>query len=140
MPIQRPVHAGPRGQASAFSSDVLVIENVGKLVCPASYDLGEGVRVALWSVTEGEDKPLKYPVMFRSAQVVVVNKMDIAEAVGFDREAALRNIRRVAPKAAILEVSARTGGGMAQWYAYLEEHCRREKGQTASHSAGASPA
>lgn len=120
--------------------DVLVIENVGNLVCPASYDLGEDVRVVLLSVTEGEDKPLKYPVMFRTAQVVVVNKMDIAEAVGFDREAALRNIRRVAPEATILEVSARTGQGMAQWYAYLEGHCRGDMGQTASHSAGASPA
>ncbi len=115
--------------------DVLVIENVGNLVCPASYDLGEDVRVVLLSVTEGEDKPLKYPVMFRTAQVVVVNKMDIAEAVGFDREAALRNIRRVAPVAAILEVSARTGQGMSGWYSYLDEHCRREKGKTASHSA-----
>jgi hydrogenase nickel incorporation protein HypB len=106
------------------SLDVLVIENVGNLVCPASYDLGEDVRVVLLSVTEGEDKPLKYPVMFRTAQVVVVNKMDIAEAAGFDRDAAIRNIRRVAPEATILEVSARTGQGMAQWYAYLEERRR----------------
>ena len=120
--------------------DVLVIENVGNLVCPASYDLGEDVRVVLLSVTEGEDKPLKYPVMFRTAQVVVVNKMDIAEAVGFDRDAALRNIRRVAPEATILEVSARTGQGMSGWYTYLDERCRREKGETASHSAGAGPA
>lgn len=107
--------------------DVLVIENVGNLVCPASYDLGEDLRVVLLSVTEGEDKPLKYPIMFRTAQAVVVNKIDIAEAVGFDRDAALRNIRRVAPKATILEVSARTGQGMAHWYAYLEEHCRAER-------------
>ena len=120
--------------------DVLVIENVGNLVCPASYDLGEDVRVVLLSVTEGEDKPLKYPVMFRTAQVVVVNKMDIAEAVGFDRDAALRNIRRVAPEATILEVSARTGQGMAQWYAYLEEHCRREKSHSVPPSQGPSPA
>ena len=120
--------------------DVLVIENVGNLVCPASYDLGEEVRVVLLSVTEGEDKPLKYPVMFRTAQVVVVNKMDIAEAVGFDREAALRNIRRVAPQALILEVSARTGQGMDHWYVYLEEHCRRQKGQSASRSIGVEPA
>ena len=70
--------------------DVLVIENVGNLVCPAVYDLGESARVVLLSVTEGEDKPLKYPVMFQSAQVVVVNKMDLAAAVGFDRETALR--------------------------------------------------
>ena len=120
--------------------DVLVIENVGNLVCPASYDLGEDVRVVLLSVTEGEDKPLKYPVMFRTAQVVVVNKMDIAVAVGFDREAALQNIRRVAPEATILEVSARTGQGMSGWYTYLDERCRREKGKTASHPAGANPA
>lgn len=122
------------------SLDVLVIENVGNLVCPASYDLGEDVRVVLLSVTEGEDKPLKYPVMFRTAQVVVVNKMDIAEAVGFDRDAALRNIRRVAPEATILEVSARTGQGMAQWYTYLEERRRREKGHPPPPSPGTSPA
>jgi hydrogenase nickel incorporation protein HypB len=122
------------------SLDILVIENVGNLVCPASYDLGEAVRVVLLSVTEGEDKPLKYPVMFRTAQVVVVNKMDIAEAVGFDREAALGNIRRVAPQATILEVSARTGQGMAGWYAYLEERRRRGTGRPAPDAAGSNPA
>jgi hydrogenase nickel incorporation protein HypB len=122
------------------SLDVLVIENVGNLVCPASYDLGEDVRVVLLSVTEGEDKPLKYPVMFRTAQVVVVNKMDIAGPVGFDRDTAVRNIRRVAPEATILEVSARTGQGMAQWYAYLEERRRREKGHPPPPSPGPSPA
>ena len=79
--------------------DLLIIENVGNLVCPASYDLGETVRVVLLSVTEGEDKPLKYPAAFQTAQVVVVSKMDLAEAAGFDREAALANIRRVAPHA-----------------------------------------
>jgi hydrogenase nickel incorporation protein HypB len=99
--------------------DVLVIENVGNLVCPAVYDLGESTRVVLLSVTEGEDKPLKYPVMFQSAQVIVINKMDIAGAVGFDRETALRNVRRVAPEATILEVSARTGDGMQRWYDLL---------------------
>lgn len=111
--------------------DVLIVENVGNLVCPASYDLGEDWRVVLLSVPEGEDKPLKYPVMFRTAQVVVVNKMDIAEAVGFDRETALANIRRVAPHAAIFEVSARTGQGMEDWYAYLHERVRQEQGQPA---------
>ena len=105
--------------------DVLVIENVGNLVCPAIYDLGESARVVLLSVTEGEDKPLKYPVMFQSAQVVVVNKMDLATAVGFDREAALRNIRRVAPDATIFEVSAKTGKGMEAWYAYLRDRPAR---------------
>jgi hydrogenase nickel incorporation protein HypB len=105
--------------------DVLVIENVGNLVCPAVYDLGEHARVVLLSVTEGEDKPLKYPVMFQSAQVVVVNKMDIAAAAGFDRETALGNIRRVAPEATILELSARTGDGMDRWYALLQSRLPR---------------
>lgn len=99
--------------------DLLIIENVGNLVCPAAYDLGEDLRLVLFSVTEGEDKPLKYPVVFRSAQAVVVSKIDIADAVGFDRDAALANLRRVAPGAAVLEVSARTGAGMEAVYALL---------------------
>jgi len=100
--------------------DVLCIENVGNLVCPAAFDLGEGLRVVLMSVTEGEDKPLKYPTIFRDAGVVLLTKMDLAEAAGFDRDAALRNIRRAAPEAAILEVSARTGEGMQAWYETLD--------------------
>jgi hydrogenase nickel incorporation protein HypB len=99
--------------------DLLIIENVGNLVCPAVYDLGETARIVLLSVTEGEDKPLKYPVMFQSAQVVLVTKMDLAAAVGFDREAAIHNIRRVAPEATLLEVSAKTGQGMDGWYEFL---------------------
>jgi len=102
-------------------SDLLIIENVGNLVCPASYDLGEDMRMVMLSVTEGEDKPLKYPVVFHSAQVVIVSKVDIAEVCGFDRDAALTNIRRVAPKATIFELSARTGLGMDDWYTYLKE-------------------
>jgi hydrogenase nickel incorporation protein HypB len=112
--------------------DVLVIENVGNLVCPASYDLGESLRVVLLSVTEGEDKPLKYPVMFKTAHAIVVNKMDIAEAVGYDRETALANIRRIAPGVNILEVSARTGQGMDAWYQYLDEAIRGHEVGTAS--------
>ncbi len=100
--------------------DILIIENVGNLVCPAAYDLGEDLRIVLHSVTEGEDKPLKYPIIFRSAQVVVINKTDIAEAVGFDREAALRNLRRAAPGATVLELSARTGLGMDRFYSLLQ--------------------
>lgn len=100
--------------------DLLIIENVGNLVCPASYDLGESLRVVLLSVTEGEDKPLKYPATFKSADVIIVSKIDIAEAVEFQREIALNNIRRIAPQASIFEVSARTGLGMEQWYQYLE--------------------
>ncbi len=100
---------------------LLVIENVGNLVCPASYDLGEELRVVLLSVTEGEDKPLKYPKAFKGAHAVIINKMDIAEAVGFDLQAARTNIHLVAPHTPILEVSARTGAGLEGWYAFLNE-------------------
>lgn len=99
--------------------DLLIIENVGNLVCPASFDLGEAVRVVLLSVTEGEDKPLKYPPMFHSADVVIVTKMDMATAAGFDRELALKNIRQASPRAKIFELSARNGDGVAAWCDYL---------------------
>jgi hydrogenase nickel incorporation protein HypB len=99
--------------------DLLIIENVGNLVCPASYDLGEDLRVVLLSVTEGEDKPLKYPVVFERADVVVISKIDLADAVGFDRKAARSNIRKAAPSATLFEVSARTGRGMEAWNEYL---------------------
>jgi len=99
--------------------DYLFIENVGNLVCPSSYDLGEKIRVALLSVTEGEDKPLKYPTLFNSADAAVITKVDIAEAVGFDRDAALRNINEIRPEIRIFETSAKTGAGMAEWLEYL---------------------
>ncbi|OPY76680.1 MAG: Hydrogenase isoenzymes nickel incorporation protein HypB [Syntrophorhabdus sp. PtaU1.Bin153] len=99
--------------------DILVIENVGNLVCPSGFDLGEDLRVALLSVTEGEDKPLKYPPLFRFADAVVVSKMDLAVACEFDRDAALDNIRRVNPRADVFEVSAKTGEGMDAWRDYL---------------------
>lgn len=102
--------------------DLLIIENVGNLVCPAAYDLGEHLKIVLLAVTEGEDKPLKYPTMFKAADVVIVNKIDIAEAVGFERDKALENIKRLAPQAQIFEVSARTGAGMELWYHYLQQH------------------
>jgi hydrogenase nickel incorporation protein HypB len=101
--------------------DYLFIENVGNLVCPSSYDLGERIRVALLSVTEGEDKPLKYPTLFNSADAAVITKMDIAAAVEFDREAALKNINEIRPGIRIFETSAKTGAGMKEWLAYLEE-------------------
>ena len=98
----------------------LFIENVGNLVCPASFDLGEKRRVVLLSVTEGEDKPLKYPVIFREADLVLVTKTDLAAAVEFRREEALANIRQVAPKAEILKLSARTGEGVVDWLRWVE--------------------
>jgi hydrogenase nickel incorporation protein HypB len=99
--------------------DFLFIENVGNLVCPANYDLGEDLRIALLSVTEGEDKPLKYPSMFHSAQVAIITKMDLAEACDFDRETAIANLRSVQPDIRILEVSAKKGTGMREWIDYL---------------------
>jgi hydrogenase nickel incorporation protein HypB len=99
--------------------DVLVIENVGNLVCPADYDLGETLRVVLLSVTEGEDKPLKYPPMFHSANVAIVTKSDLAAAAGFHREQALANLKRISHHAEIFELSARTGAGMEPWLDFL---------------------
>src|SRR4029079_19259961 len=98
----------------------LFIENVGNLVCPASYDLGEHLRVVLISVTEGEDKPLKYPTIFNTADVALVTKIDLAEAAGFDWDAALANIQAVRPGMRTLGVSARTGAGMPELLALLE--------------------
>ena len=99
--------------------DLLIIENVGILVCPASFDLGEAVRVVVHSVTEGEDKPLKYPPMFHSADVVVVTKTDMAAVAGFDRELSLKNFRQASPRAKIFELSARSGDGVAAWCDFL---------------------
>ena len=104
--------------------DLLFIENVGNLVCPAGYDLGEALRVAIVSVTEGEDKPLKYPAMFHSADVVAISKIDLAAACEFDRDAALRNIREIRPGVEILETSSKSGAGFAEWFELLAR--RRE--------------
>jgi hydrogenase nickel incorporation protein HypB len=98
--------------------DLLVIENVGNLVCPAAYDLGETRRLVLLSVTEGEDKPLKYPATFHSADLVLISKLDLLEATGFDLPHTRAHLSRVAPRARVLEVSARTGAGVA---ALIEE-------------------
>lgn len=100
--------------------DFLFVENVGNLVCPAGYDLGEDLRLVLFSVTEGEDKPLKYPTIFNTADVAVVTKIDLADAVEFDRAAAYRNIQAVRPGMQILEVSAKRGQGMDEWTRCLE--------------------
>ncbi len=84
-------------------------------MCPSSYDLGENLRVVILSVTEGEDKPLKYPTIFNSADLAVITKIDLADAVGFEREEMHRNIGEVSPGMEILELSARSGAGMAPW-------------------------
>jgi hydrogenase nickel incorporation protein HypB len=100
--------------------DLLFIENVGNLVCPASFDLGEDLRVVLFSVTEGEDKPLKYPTIFNTADVALITKIDLAEAVEFDGASAHRNIQAVRPGMQVFEVSARSGTGLEIWLCFLE--------------------
>ena len=98
----------------------LLIENVGNLVCPTSWDLGESLRVVLMSVTEGEDKPLKYPGLFNTADLVVITKIDLAEACRFDRAAALAAIEQVRPGVSVLETSAITGQGLDRWLAAVQ--------------------
>jgi hydrogenase nickel incorporation protein HypB len=109
--------------------DFLFIENVGNLVCPSSYDLGEDLRLVLMSVTEGEDKPLKYPTIFNSADVTVVTKIDLAEAVEFNAPAANRNIQAVRPGMTILDVSVKSGEGMEEFLEFLQS--RRENARAA---------
>jgi hydrogenase nickel incorporation protein HypB len=99
--------------------DFLFIENVGNLVCPSSYDLGESLRVVLMSVTEGEDKPLKYPSIVNSADVAVITKTDLSDAVEFDWPAASKNLQAVRPGIRILRVSAKTGDGMDEWLSFV---------------------
>jgi hydrogenase nickel incorporation protein HypB len=100
--------------------DFLFIENVGNLVCPSSYDLGEDLRFVLLSVTEGEDKPLKYPTIFNSADVAVITKSDLAIAVEFDEELARRNIQAVRPGMEVFTLSAKTGKGLPEYLEFLE--------------------
>lgn len=107
--------------------DFLAIENVGNLICPAEYDLGEDLRVVLFSVTEGEDKPLKYPLAFATAHLAVVSKIDLAQATGFERETALANIERVHPGLPVMELSSRTGQGMDAWFAFLRDAIDKKK-------------
>lgn len=99
--------------------DFLFIENVGNLVCPSSYDLGENLRLVLISVTEGEDKPLKYPTIFNSADVAIVTKMDLASAVEFDWQSAFGNIQAVRPGMQVFRLSAKTGEGMNEYLDFL---------------------
>jgi hydrogenase nickel incorporation protein HypB len=101
--------------------DFLFIENVGNLVCPASYDLGEQARAVLLSVTEGEDKPLKYPTIFHTADLAVLTKIDLADAAAFRRDEARANIDAVRPGLEVIETSTRTGDGLAAWILRLEE-------------------
>lgn len=103
------------------SLDYLFIENVGNLVCPSSYDLGEALRIVLMSVTEGEDKPLKYPTIFNTADIAVITKLDLAKAVEFDFLLAHKNIQAVRPGIKVFELSAKNGQGMDEWLEFIQQ-------------------
>jgi len=142
-------HLDPRQVAQAIAAfdlsalDLLVIENVGNLVCPAEFDLGEADRVMLLSVTEGHDKPGKYPLMFRTADLLLLNKIDLLPATDFDVAEAVRVARALNPELEWLEVSCRTGAGLDAWAAWLEarlEHARQHwRGEAHDHAAGEAP-
>ncbi len=108
---------------------VLMIENVGNLVCPSAFDLGEAHKVVVLSVTEGEDKPLKYPDMFHAASLMLLNKVDLLPYLQFDVAACLANARRINPQIRIITVSATTGEGMDEWLAWIEEGVRAARGR-----------
>jgi hydrogenase nickel incorporation protein HypB len=101
--------------------DLVIIENVGNLVCPAEFDVGEHAKAMVYSVTEGDDKPLKYPVMFRAVDVVLLNKIDLVPYLDVDVDSYVARVREVNPTATILPVSARTGVGMADWFGWLRQ-------------------
>lgn len=103
--------------------DLVIVENVGNLVCPAEFDVGEHAKAMVYSVTEGEDKPFKYPVMFRAVDLVLLNKVDLAPHLDADVDRYVAHVRAVNPTATILPVSARTGAGMAAWFAWLRDFC-----------------
>jgi hydrogenase nickel incorporation protein HypB len=120
-------HARERLQPADDS--LFLIENVGNLVCPAAFDLGEQHKVAILSVTEGEDKPLKYPDMFAAADVMLLNKCDLLPYLEFDAELAEANARRVNPQLTIFRVSASTGDGLAAWVAWIESGLAAQRGK-----------
>jgi hydrogenase nickel incorporation protein HypB len=105
---------------------LLLIENVGNLVCPTSYDLGEDAKVVVLSVTEGEDKPLKYPGIFRKAELMILNKIDLLPYVPFKLELARENARRINPEIEIIETSCTTGAGLGQWMCWLEARAAKK--------------
>jgi len=115
--------------------DFLFIENVGNLVCPSSYDLGEDLRLVLMSVTEGEDKPLKYPTIFNSADVTLITKIDLAEAVEFNAEAAKHSVQAVRPGMTVLNVSVKSGVGVKEFLGFLRSRRDHARAIAASQAA-----
>ena len=112
-------------QLKLQDNSLLLIENVGNLVCPASFDLGEAHKVAILSVTEGEDKPLKYPDMFRASDLMLLNKCDLLPYLTFDANLAIENARRVNPNIQVIRISATSGEGMEEWLEWIKAGCRK---------------
>lgn len=108
--------------------DILFIENVGNLVCPANYDLGENKKIVIISTTEGDDKPLKYPPMFRVSDLCIINKIDLLPYVDFDVRKVKENARQINPGLEFFELSARTGGGLDGWLGWIVESMKEAKG------------
>ena len=108
-------------------TDILMIENVGNLVCPASFDLGEDHKVVVLSITEGEDKPLKYPLMFQAADLMLINKIDLLPHINFDLEQCKAFARQINPQIEIMELSCHSGAGMQQWYDWLVQGANRKR-------------
>jgi hydrogenase nickel incorporation protein HypB len=123
--LDAPMVASALSRLDLAAVDLLFIENIGNLVCPAEFDVGAHHRVMVYSITEGEEKPLKYPLMFRSVELVLVNKLDLLPHLDFDLTLFLRNLASVNPAATVLNVSARTDEGLGAWYDWLAEIGRR---------------
>ena len=101
--------------------DLIIIENVGNLVCPAEFNIGEDVKVTVLSIAEGEDKPLKYPLIFKLASTVILNKIDLLPYTTFDMDSAIKDITSINPNALLIQASARTGQGLTEWYNWLKQ-------------------
>ncbi|MEO0395891.1 MAG: hydrogenase nickel incorporation protein HypB [Cyanobacteria bacterium P01_A01_bin.137] len=114
--------------------DLVVVENVGNLVCPAEFEVGEHAKVALLSVTEGEDKPLKYPVMFREADGLLITKTDLAPYLDIDLDRIEANVRQINPDVAIFRVSAKTGDGLADWFGWVHKAVNNQTNRLTAHS------
>lgn len=117
--LDAPMIAKALGKLDLDDLDLLLVENVGNLVCPAEFDVGAHASAMVYAITEGEEKPLKYPVMFRSVDAVVINKMDLLPHLDFNLDLFRTNLHQVNPDAAVFELSARTGEGLAGWHEWL---------------------
>lgn len=115
------------GNLDLNALDMLIIENVGNLVCPAEFDIGEDSKATVLSITEGEDKPLKYPLIFRKSGAVILNKMDLLPYTSFDLDSAVRDIKGINPEAALVMASCRTDEGLSEWYDWLKAQIRNKK-------------